>query len=31
LAGFSCTPENGAIGEQRSYAAKTTQEHVPLS
>jgi CxxC motif-containing protein (DUF1111 family) len=25
------TPENCAIGEQRGYAAKTTQEHMPLS
>jgi hypothetical protein len=25
------TPENGAIQEQMGYAAKTTQEHMPLS
>jgi hypothetical protein len=25
------TPKNGAIGEQRGYAAETTQEHMPLS
>jgi hypothetical protein len=28
---FKRTPEDGAIGEQRGYAAKTTQEHMHLS